>query len=75
MAFTQTDLDRINRAIASGRLTVRDSDGRLVTYRSMSELRQARDEIQRDLEGSSGSFRARRTVGIMKRTPGPLEEC
>lgn len=75
MAYTQDDLDRIKATIASGRLTVRDSDGRMTTYRSMSELRQAKDEIENELAGSSGGFRARRSVGIFKRTPGPLEEC
>jgi hypothetical protein len=45
MAFTQTDLDAVDTAIASGALTVRHADGRMVTYREMGELLKARDLI------------------------------
>jgi hypothetical protein len=41
MAFTSNDLAAIDRAIASGELTIRTND-RTVTYRSMSELLDAR---------------------------------
>ena len=44
MAFTQADLDAVDRAIASGELTVRTND-RSVTYRSFAELRDARSLI------------------------------
>ncbi|MCD8514638.1 MAG: hypothetical protein LRY31_01090 [Burkholderiaceae bacterium] len=47
--FTQSDLDAINAAIASGELTVRSSDGKQITYRSVSELLQARQTIEADL--------------------------
>lgn len=49
MAFTQDDLDRIERAIARGERSVRYSDGRSVEYRSMDDLMVARGEIQRAL--------------------------
>lgn len=49
MAFTQTDLDNINSAIAAGELTVRASNGSMVTYRSMDELLRARAVIQGEL--------------------------
>ena len=45
MAFTQNDLSAIDSAIASGELTVRTADGKLVTLRSMTELMQARSTI------------------------------
>lgn len=48
-AFSQADLDRIKRAIASGAMVVRYDDGRQVTYRSMEELTQARAAIEREL--------------------------
>lgn len=48
MAFTQTDLDNVERAIASGELTVR-YNGREVTHRSMSDLMAARDLIAKAL--------------------------
>lgn len=54
MAFTQSDLDNIDRAIASGELTVR-RDGREVTYRSVGELRAARDLIAKALLGSAAT--------------------
>lgn len=45
MAWTQTDLDRIDAAIASGELTIQHSDGRRITYRSIQELKEARAMI------------------------------
>lgn len=52
MAFTQTDLDAINAAVATGELTV-EVNGRRVTYRSMADLERARGIIQADL-GAAG---------------------
>ena len=49
MAFTTYDLASIDSAIASGELTVRTADGKLVTLRSMSELLQARNVIATSL--------------------------
>lgn len=72
MSYTQADLDRLNRAITSGRLTVRDSDGRSTTYRSLAELLRARDEVRTELDAAAGrdsSLASRRTVGVMRRTP------
>lgn len=48
-AFSQADLDRLNRAIASGALSVSYDDGRNVRFRSMDELLLARDLVLRDL--------------------------
>lgn len=48
MAWTQADLDKINRAIASGTLSVGQGDKR-VQYRSLDEMKDVRDEIARDL--------------------------
>lgn len=45
MAFTTTQLTAIEEAIASGELSV-EYDGKRVTYRSMSDLREARDLIR-----------------------------
>jgi len=45
MGFTQDDLDAINSAIARGEKSVQFSD-RSVTYRSLSELLQARKLIE-----------------------------
>lgn len=53
MAWTQSDLDRIEAAIASVTLSVSFQD-RTITYRSMDDLRAARAEIKASL-ASSGS--------------------
>lgn len=44
MALTQTDLDALDTAIATGELTV-EFNGRRVTYRSVPELLQARAHV------------------------------
>lgn len=44
MAFTPQDLAAIDAAIASGELTI-STNGRTVTYRSMSDLLKAREAI------------------------------
>ena len=62
MAWTQTDLDNIEKAIAKGYLTVRHSDGKTITYRSMSELKEARDIISKELSAQSGKRRPRAFV-------------
>jgi len=41
MAFTTTDLNNIDQAIATGELMV-EVDGRKVVYRSMDDLKKAR---------------------------------
>ena len=48
MAFTTTDLAAIDAAIASGELTIRAADGKMVTLRTMAELLQARDAGYKD---------------------------
>lgn len=52
MAFTSTDLDAIEAAIASGQLRV-DYQDRSVTYRSVGELLRARDLIKKTLVAAS----------------------
>lgn len=53
MAFTQYDLAAVDAAIASGELTVRTADGKLVTLRTMAELLQARAVITAALAASA----------------------
>lgn len=61
MAFTQADLDRLDRAIASGVQRVRYSDGSDITYRSLDEMERARARIAAQLApqgaGRGGSIR------------------
>lgn len=52
MAVTQADLDRLEKALARGTLTV-EVEGKRVTYRSVSELKDAIDYVQGKLEVSA----------------------
>lgn len=45
MAWTQTDLDRVETAIASGVLEVTTFDGKKVRYQSLADLIRVRDLI------------------------------
>ena len=52
MAHTQADLDAIKAAIASGEQIV-EAAGRKVMYRSVDDLRKARDDIAAELAGAA----------------------
>ena len=54
MAFTQSDLDALDRAIASGELTIRQGD-RVVTYRSISELQAARTLVAKAVTAAASA--------------------
>lgn len=56
MAYTQADLDALDRAIASGQLEVQYADRR-VRYRSMDELMTARQHVAQQIATASGSHR------------------
>ncbi len=53
-SWTQTDLDAIEEAIASGELSVQFGDN-AVRYRSIPELLQARDTIKQALAAASAT--------------------
>jgi arginase family enzyme len=50
MALTQADLDRLDRAIASGTLTV-EVAGRRITYQSVDALLTARSHVAKQVAG------------------------
>lgn len=52
MAFTQTDLNNIDAAIATGELSV-EVNGRKVVYRSMDDLLKSRNLINDALQGAA----------------------
>lgn len=52
MAWTQTDIDKLRRAIGSGALKVR-FDGEEVTFRSLSEMKDLLAMMERDVLGDS----------------------
>lgn len=57
MSLTQTDLDALDRAIASAELTV-TVDGKSVTYRSISELKRAREHVAGVISAATGRRRS-----------------
>lgn len=70
MAFTQTDLDAIGKAIASGVLSVRYADGRQISYQSTDALLKAEQRIRDALANQQpGTSRRRR------RTPAYRNGC
>lgn len=70
MAFTTQDLSAIDAAIASGELTV-SHNGRTVTYRSMSDLLQARATVVAEL----ASAQSGRSGGPHRFTFSTSREC
>lgn len=56
MAWTQTDIDALKAAIASGQLIVRSAD-RMINYRSLAEMRQTLALMEAEVAGSSGALR------------------
>lgn len=58
MAFTQTQLDAIEKALARGEKVVQYADRR-VEYRNVAELIELRNTIKRDLAQQTGQSRSR----------------
>lgn len=66
MAYSQSDLDAIEEAIASGALKVKYADKEVV-YRSLDEMRKIRDMIRVALgrtDGSSSSYNPAYSKGL-----------
>lgn len=59
MALSQSDVDRLEAAVARGELTV-EYDGRRVTYRSMNELLQALAYVKGEVQNQAGSAQQNR---------------
>lgn len=64
MAYTLAQLEALESAIASGALTVRYSDGKMVTYHSLAEMRNLRQEMQTELSVAPVKRRAKIIVPI-----------
>ena len=58
MAWTQTDLDKLTKAVATGARRIQYGD-RVIDLRRLEDLNALRREMMRDI---SGSVRSRRTV-------------
>lgn len=64
MAYTQQQLDDLEAAIAEGVTSVM-SNGRQVTYRSVSDMLKVRDLIAQEL-GVSGAGRQRKYISFRR---------
>lgn len=53
MAWTQTDIDNLKKAIAEGVLEVRFADGRQVRYRSLKDMRDTLDMMADEVSPST----------------------
>jgi hypothetical protein len=69
MAWQQSDLDRIDAAIAGNQKSVTFADGRQVTYQDVDKMLQVRNAIKAELiaNGSQVSPRIRATRAVMRR--------
>ena len=56
MAWTQTDIDALKAAIASGQLIVRSQD-RMINYRSLDEMRQTLALMESEVSGAGSALR------------------
>jgi hypothetical protein len=61
MAYSQTDLDAVKAAIASGTLRIR-FDGREVEYRTLSDLERVKVLIESELAGQTGTKKKRHSL-------------
>jgi hypothetical protein len=61
MAVTQTDIDNLNAAIATGEKQV-VLDGHSITYRSISDLIAARNDLQEQLNRQAAQVSQSRRV-------------
>ncbi|WP_238535631.1 phage head-tail joining protein [Paraburkholderia phytofirmans] len=66
MAFTQQNLDAIEKAIATGTLSV-EYNGKRITYRSMGDLLKARDVIKTELLKQQAPGVPRSSIAIYQR--------
>lgn len=59
MAFTQSDLDVLDMALASGESEVEFADGSRVRYRSVAALKEARAFVAEQIAKAAGKRRPR----------------
>jgi copper homeostasis protein CutC len=67
MAYTQEQLDEIEKLIASGVTKVKTADGKEVEYGSVEKLKQIRDDIKRELAGGPSSGIVKKATRYNKR--------
>ena len=63
MAFTQSDVDNLKEAIATG-LTQASIQGELVQYRSLAEMKEILRMMSQDISAGSGAVKSSRVAGL-----------
>ena len=66
MAWSQTDLDRLDAALSKNILEVRFADGRLMRYQNADQMLAVRREMKAELKAASSQV-VRATRGTMRR--------
>jgi len=69
MAFTSTDVQRLEQAIASGTLRVKYAD-REVTYHSLEAMRALLRQMRQEVDDAEGKPRRRRVIRLYQRGRG-----
>lgn len=64
MAYTQTQIDALKQALATGALTVKHGET-LTTFRSLEEIQQIISDMENEVAGSARTKR-RRTVAAYR---------
>lgn len=59
MAFTETDVAKLEAALAAGVQRVRFADGREVTYQDLTQMMRARDAMRAEIQMETASPPAR----------------
>lgn len=57
MAFTQADVDKLKKAMASGVKSLTYSDGRKAEYHSLGEMNDQLRRMEAEVAGAAGSSR------------------
>lgn len=63
MAWTSTDVEKLERAIASGQLTVRYAD-RSITYQSSEAMLAVLKQMRAEVDAAAGATPRRRTMRL-----------
>jgi hypothetical protein len=63
MAYTQSDLDALSKAIIGGIKSVTYADGRRVEYQTLADMRALRDDMKEEIAAGLRSRQLRTTVG------------
>ena len=69
MAFQQSDLEKLERAIGSGKLSVWYADRR-VQYQSLDDMIKLRDKMRAELDAAAGKKRRRRFFRVYQSGSG-----